>query len=388
MDLLGAARLRLARSVAPEPRSRVVTVADQSNETLAVRDLRLDASNPRLPEHLRGADQSRLLEYLHATAALDELAKSFVDNGFFPHEPLIVSQPDDGGRHDVLEGNRRLAALTILLGLPATEQVSDVEITLDPPPTSEQLAALHSVPCVIVDNREDVRGFIGFRHIGGIKAWGAEAKARYLLAEVRRAHTLDSRKNPFLVVARAVGSNSQGVRNPYIAMRILIHGREHFGIDITAIQRSRFGVWNRAMNSPDLRSYIGFGDARTFEEIEAALEDLQEGPLREVLGDMTPATGSKRAVLGDSRDVTIYAQILQNERAHKILRQYDDLGLARQIVDQASVPQRIRQVVKSIDILMQEISRQGAPQDSLEPAHELAQLAQSLYDLVNVKLNA
>lgn len=362
-------------------------MAARSNETLAVQDLRLDTSNPRLPEHLREADQSGLLEYLHATAALDELAKSFVDNGFFPHEPLIVSQPDSGGKHDVLEGNRRLAALTILLGLPAAEQASDVEITLDPPPTSEQLADLRSVPCVVVDDREDVRGFIGFRHIGGIKAWGAEAKARYLLAEVRRAHTRDPHKNPFLVVARAVGSNSQGVRNPYIAMRILICGRENFGIDITAIQRSRFGVWNRAMNSPDLRSYIGFGNARTFEEIEAALGDLQEEPLREVLKDMVPADGSKRAVLGDSRDVTIYAQILQNERAHEILRRYDDLSLARQVVEQASVPQRIRQVVRRIDILMQEIGRQGASQDALEPARELAQLAQSLHDLVNVKLS-
>lgn len=362
-------------------------MAAKSNETLAVQDLRLDVSNPRLPEHLRGADQSELLEYLHASAALDELAKSFVDNGFFPHEPLIVSQPDEDGKHDVLEGNRRLAALTILLGLPAAEQSSNVEIILDPPPTSEQLADLRSVPCVVVNDREDVRGFIGFRHIGGIKAWGAEAKARYLLAEVRRARRRDPHKNPFLVVARAVGSNAQGVRNPYIAMRILIHGREHFGIDIAAIQRSRFGVWNRAMNSPDLRSYIGFGNARTYEEIEAALGDLQEGRLREVLRDMTPADGSKRAVLGDSRHVTIYAQVLQNERAHEILRRYDDLGLARQVVEQASVPLRIRQVVRSIDILMQEISRQGAPPDALDPARELVQLAQSLHDLVDVKLS-
>ena len=362
-------------------------MAARSDEPIAVQDLRLDASNPRLPEHLRGADQSQLLKYLHATAVLGELAKSFVDNGFFPHEPLIVSQPDEDGKHDVLEGNRRLAALTILLGLPAAEHASDIKITLDPPPTPEQLANLRTVPCVVVDDREDVRGFIGFRHIGGIKAWGAEAKARYLLAEVRRAQTRDPDKDPFLVVARAVGSNSQGVRNPYIAMRILIHGREHFGIDITAIQSYRFGVWNRAMNSPDLRSYIGFGNARTFKEIETSLGDLQEGPLREVLRDMTPADGSKRAVLGDSRDVTIYAQVLQNERAHAILRQYDNLSLARQVVEQASVPQRIRQVVRSIDILMQEISRQGAPQDALEPARELAQLAQSLHDLVDVKLN-
>ena len=367
------------------PTSRVAAVAVRSEEPIAVQDLRLDSSNPRLPEHLL-ADQPQLLKHLHATAALEELAKSFVDNGFFPHEPLIVSQRDADGKHDVLEGNRRFAALTILLRLPAAEACG-AEFTLDPPPTQEQLARLRTVPCVVVEQREDVRGFIGFRHIGGIKAWGAEAKARYLLTEVRRVHDENPQDNAFAAVARAVGSNAQGVRNPYIAMRILIHGREQFGIDITAIQRSRFGVWNRAMNAPALRSYIGFGSASTFDEIEAALKRLQEGPLREVLGDMTPAAGSSRAVLGDSRDVTIYAQVLQHKRAHEVLRQYNDLGLARQVVEQASVAERIRQAVRSIDILIQEISRQGAPQDAEEPARELAQLAESLRDLVNAKLN-
>ena len=211
-------------------------MAARPEERLAVQSLRLDPSNPRLPEHLRGADESELLKHLHATAALEELAKSFVDNGFFPHEPLIVSQRDDDRKHDVLEGNRRLAALKILLGLPDAK-ASGVEFILDTPPTQEQLARLSRVPCVMVERREDVRGFIGFRHIGGIKAWGAEAKARYLLAEVRRVHDEDPQENAFAAVARAVGSSSQGVRNPYIAMRILIHGREHFGIDITAIQR-------------------------------------------------------------------------------------------------------------------------------------------------------
>lgn len=352
-----------------------------------VQELRLDSSNPRLPEHLHGADQPQLLEHLFATAALDELATSFLDNGFFPHEPLIVSRLDEGGQHDVLEGNRRLAALTVLLRMPAAEHAG-IEFALDPPPTADQLESLRRVPCVVVERKEDVRRFIGFRHIGGIKTWGAEAKARYLLVEVQRAYGENPQRNVFASVARAVGSNAQGVRNPYIAIRILIQGREQFGIDITAVQRFRFGVWNRAMNSPDLRSYIGFGDARTYDEIEAALQNLEEEPLREVLGDMTPADGSRRAVLGDSRDVTIYAQILQNERAHAILRQYDDLGLARQVVEQASVPQRIRQVVRSIDILIQEVGRQGAPQDALQPASELAQLAQSLHDLVNARLDS
>ena len=346
-----------------------------------VRKLRLHSKNPRLPEHLVGSSQTDILEYLHGNGALDELAKSFLDNGFFPHEPLIVSRPDDNGAREVLEGNRRLAALTILLKLDTALELG-VEFPLDETPTAEQLAGLRKVPCFEVDGAQDVHSFLGFRHIGGTKTWSAEAKARYLLTEVRRARDEDPVNNPFTIVGRAVGSNAQGVRNPYIAMSILINAREQFGIEISAIQRFRFGVWNRAMNSPLLRDYIGFGSARTFEEVQEGLESLKEPQLREVLNDMTPGVGSRKAVLSDSRDVTIYAEVLQNERAHTVLRQYDDLRLARQIVEQASIAQRIRQITYSIEAINREVERQGAPAEALQPANELARLARSLRVLI------
>ena len=255
--------------------------------TIEVRKLRLDANNPRLPEHLQGANEEELLKYLYLNTALDELATSFLDNGFFAHEPLIISKENVDGVHTVLEGNRRFAALAILLHL-ETAEAADIEFSVEPTPTGEQLERLDNVPCFMVESPEDVHRFLGFRHIGGIKTWSAEAKARYLLAEVRRAHRQDRERNPFTTVGRAVGSNTQGVRNPYVAMRILIYGREQFGIDIADIQRHRFGVWNRGMNSRDLRDYIGFGSARTFAEVESALEALSEPKLREVLRDMTP----------------------------------------------------------------------------------------------------
>ena len=354
---------------------------------ISVQRLRLDHRNPRLPETLQGASQEILLEYLYENAALDELAMSFVDNGFFAHEPLIVSQPDGHGNQIVFEGNRRLATLKILLGFDvATSQ--EIGFSIESTPTTEQLNQLREVPCFIVRDQEDVHRFLGFRHIGGIKTWSAEAKARYLVAEVRRAYEGDPENNPFTVVGRSVGSNALGVRNPYIAMRILTTGREQFGIDVTAVQQYRFGVWNRAMNSPALRKYIGFGDARTFQEVETRLEELSGDRLREVLKDMTPGEAGRRAVLADSRDVTIYAAVLQDDRAHEVLRRYEDLTLARQIVEQASIPQRIRQISQSVEILNREVERQGAPIEALPPANELAALARSLFVLVEAYVKA
>src|SRR6266576_2803203 len=90
---------------------------------ILVSELMLDDQNPRLPEDLHGKKQRTLLEYLYETANLTELAQSFVDNDFFRHEPLIVLKPQRGHRL-VVEGNRRLVALLILLEEPVAEGLS------------------------------------------------------------------------------------------------------------------------------------------------------------------------------------------------------------------------------------------------------------------------
>ncbi|MXV80992.1 MAG: hypothetical protein F4X58_06585 [Chloroflexi bacterium] len=305
---------------------------------------------------------------------------SFVDNGYFAHEPLIVTAPDEEGIRTVIEGNRRLATLTILLGLDAAPDDAGFAMALPSSPT--ELESLKLVPCYEVEDQALVHRFLGFRHIGGIKTWSAEAKARYLLREVDRVHKDQPEDDAFRIVGRLVGSNAQGVRNPYIAMKILIYAREQFGIDVSFVQGRRFGVLNRAMNSPDLRRYIGFGDARTFDEIQNAVEGLDRDNLSEVLRDMSPTPDGGRAVLSDSRNVTIYSQVLASSQAHKILREYNNLDLARRVVEQASIPDRIAQIGQSVEALNREVERQGAPSEATDPARELASLARALLALI------
>ena len=311
---------------------------------------------------------------------------SFVDNGFFEHEPLIVSGASSEGIRRVLEGNRRLAALTTLLRIPPAD-ADDVSFILDPAPTPEQLDALREIPCYIVADLADVHRFLGFRHIGGIKTWSAEAKARYLLDEVRRAHQSDPSQNAFTVVGRQVGSNALGVRNPYIAMKILIFARAEFGIEVTPVQHRRFGVWNRAMNSPDLRDYIGLGHPRTYDQVEDAIGRLEEDKLREVLLDMIKQPEARRAVLTDSRDVTVYAAVLQHPAAHQVLRDTQDLRLARQIVEYEELHQRITQIARSVSLVNEEVDHDGASIEALEPSNDLHRRTRNLVLLVDAAVN-
>ena len=326
-------------------------MVDVHNNGPAIQHIRVDAlllddENPRLPERLRGKPQSEILVHLFQQGALEELAQSYLDNGFFQHEPLIVV-PAGATQYTVVEGNRRLAALEILLGAAEADEISFIAIE----PSAEQASGLSEVPCFVVESRDLVHPFVGFRHIGGIKTWPPEAKARYVLAEVRRIVQKGTSEDPFRELGRRVGSNAQGMRNPYIAIRVLLYAREEFGLSVEFVQESRFGVWLRCMNSADIRGYIGLGQGRTYEEIEEAVRALDRERLSEVLSDLR-REGSARALLGDSRDVTAYGRVLADQRAHDILRRTRDLTLAKQVIDQMDLGARARRIAESVTVFM------------------------------------
>jgi hypothetical protein len=338
-----------------------------------VADLRLDPDNPRLPEDLQGTEQQQLLRYLSDETVLDELIQSFVDNGFFEHEPLIGYE--DGDEIVVLEGNRRLAALKILLGEPEARD-EGLEPLLELTPTDERLAELRQVPVYVVADRDEVHKYLGYRHIGGIRTWSAEAKARYLMREADRAFDAGS-ANPFLEVARRVGSNSQGIRNSYTAITLLRHAREEFGISINYVIERRFGVWLRCMTAQDVRRYVGLDQSRTYDEVRADITSSDEEGLREVLGDLSPSNGD-RPLLNDSRDVTTYGKILYHEVAHDVMRRYHDLEIARQIVELAELPERIHDLSDRVDVARDEAQRADYSDDLMEAAEALFSSARSL----------
>jgi hypothetical protein len=85
--------------------------------TLALRELNLDPRNPRLGLRNSEAElpQDAILEMMEDWA-LEELAISFLESGYWPQEALlVVREPIYGAEGNiVVEGNRRLAALILL----------------------------------------------------------------------------------------------------------------------------------------------------------------------------------------------------------------------------------------------------------------------------------
>jgi len=85
-------------------------------EDWPVERLLLDSTNPRLPESLGERDQLTLLRFFEQEYDLEELGWSMAEKGYFNEEPLLtVTDPTDESRRIVIEGNRRLATLRLLI---------------------------------------------------------------------------------------------------------------------------------------------------------------------------------------------------------------------------------------------------------------------------------
>ncbi len=321
---------------------------------IKVGDLILDPYNPRLPEELQGSDQATLFDHLYRHGALDELVESMVLNGFFHHEPLIVLPEGEGdggepGRHVVVEGNRRLAALMLIHGHDATGGAPTLTNI-----SEEDRAELDEVACYIVADREAVRRFVGYRHIGGLKPWPAEAKARFIETEVETAADRGAAR-PFYQVGREVGSNAQGVRNQFLAIKLLRLLQEERGDYISHVLRYRFGVWLRCMTSTDIRTFINLGDVSEYYDVEQAVESVSAERLAEVISDLSPGPDGKAPVLNDSREVTVYGQVLRDDRARETLRRTDDLDLARQVLRTDTLPKRARGLLRQAELIRDEV---------------------------------
>jgi hypothetical protein len=340
---------------------------------IPIKDLHYDLDNPRLPEELMGANTSALAEYYYEHATVQELVDSMLQNGFFPHEPVIVTPAAEG--YTVVEGNRRLTALYIIHNLAIVKKLPRPDGTV----SKEQIARLDSIPCVISENESETRRFIGFRHISGPKTWDPEAKARFLAEEVATALE-NGEAHPFRYVANSVGTNVQSVRDSYVALKLLQHGRSEAGINITQVQRKRFGVWLRLMSSPEFREFIGFAQSPDLNEVIQSIQSVNLENLAEVVSDLSSSSGEP-AILKDSRDATDYGRVLCSATARTTLRKTRDLEAAITIVTKESLSDRIRKESRRVDALCDELRASEYNPEVEDASKVLASSARTLLKL-------
>ena len=217
-------------------------------------ELYLSAKNPRLGRHQKGDNlsQEEILEMISAWV-LDELAESYLENGFWKHEALLVVEEELEGKRClvVIDGNRRLAALICLRqaikGNPISKKWSSLVENRD-----VQAELFDAIPYIQIASRRNVESFLGFHHQAtSIKQWPTEQKARYI------TKLIDDRGISYEEVMRKIGTDISTVRYYYISYRLFLQ-MEDILEDFSAKDvEFRFGTMFFAVQTLGVQKYLG-----------------------------------------------------------------------------------------------------------------------------------
>lgn len=250
----------------------------QNSETLdhitpfRVEDLHFDPQNPRLAEFgiHGGQDESEIISLLWDAMDVRELVQSIAASGFFKHEAVIVSEED--GRHIVIEGNRRLAAVKALLN-PETVETGNWEI---PRISREAKEALETIPGIL-STREAAWRFLGFKHVNGPAKWSSYAKANYI-AGVHEKYGI-----ALADIANQIGDRHNTVQRLYRGLMVLkqAEAKGVYDREDRARPRLAFSHLYTALDYDGFKNFLSLRPKE--EESENPVPDDKLGNLGEVL---------------------------------------------------------------------------------------------------------
>lgn len=325
-------------------------------DRVAPDDLEFDPENPRFGGSGKQKSQSEiaamLLEEPHLAS---QLVDSLVENGFIDYEPLVVRRKSPGAnKYVVIEGNRRLAAVKYL------------RQHLDEYPSRQN--DIDTVPVLIfstkqtADEKQNVRAYLGVRHLLGIREWPPLSKAQFLEREADAVGSLDT-------VLREVRLTKSQARRFLIPYRLL----KKAGIEMPPGEE--FWVLAEALNRAGVKQYI---ELQTNDALK--IESYNKTKLSRVLDDLYgPAEKKKRIAskrkVAETRHLSLYAKVLQSEKARDALHSGKELSEAAIYVDTKEESlDRLQQLVSQLKLLVQKMAPPSSKGRGLRDAiHNLEQ---------------
>ena len=286
---------------------------------MRVSDLAFDIKNPRLAEFdlAVNSTEPEVIWVLWEAMDVRELLLSIAASGFFRHEPLIVAQ--EGGKNVVIEGNRRLAAVKVLLEPTlAKNQKADV-----PAINQEAKQALEEVP-TIRGTRKDAWRYLGFKHVNGPAKWSSYAKSRYI-ADVHRNFHIKLED-----IAKQIGDTHKTVQRLFRGLMVIEEAerlrvfrredrwRRHFA----------FSHLYTGLDYPGISSFIGLRPESIEGEEPVPLE--KKGELRELCLWMYGSKREKTPPVIETQNPHLRQldAVVSNKEAVAALRSGHDLAYA------------------------------------------------------------
>lgn len=273
-------------------------------------DLYLDAKNPRLGRHQASTSlsQDEVLDMM-SDWVLDELAVSYLESGFWTHEPLLVvkEQVDGEQRLVVVEGNRRLAALIYLRRAVDGHEVSKKwRLLVEGVDVPKKLFV--KIPYIHVGSRQEIESFLGFRHVTGIKQWHPEEKAQYI------AKLIDDRGMSYEEVMRRIGSKTSTVRRYYISYRLLLQMMDCLEDFSVKDVEGRFSVMSLSLRTHGVQQYLEIDMSADPETAKTPIPTTRLNAL-ENFSRWLFGNRNQLPLFADSRRIDDFGRILESPRA-------------------------------------------------------------------------
>ena len=280
-------------------------------------------NNPRLAEFglRQDATQLDVLKTLWQNMAIEEIAMSIAHNGYFNHEPLFV-ETSQHNKFVVIEGNRRLAAVKLLLDSDLRNRLRATDL---PPITPERREEISTLPIIITTRRDSWR-YLGFKHVNGPATWGSYAKAQYI-AFVHNTYNI-----PLGEIAAQIGDFNATVERMYRGLMIIEQAEKAKVFDRSDVSKSRFhfNYVYTGMDYPGVRSFLGL------ERRAASQSPVPSGKIKHLGELLIWLYGSKKSnkaslIKSQNPDLKVLDTVLQSDKGIKALRDGLPLDVAEDI---------------------------------------------------------
>lgn len=315
-----------------------------------LQDIQLDPLNPRLGRSLNGANLSQDQIYDRMKDwSLEELATSFLESGFWVHEAVLCVEEDLNGEQAlvVVEGNRRIAALKRLQKAFDGEDTSKAwqEIIADQPRPDEMFA---NVPIIIVESRQEIVSFLGFRHVTGIKEWAPPEKAQFI------AKMIEDGGLSYRDVMRRIGSKTPTVQRNYIAYCILRQMDETEDIEVSNVE-DRFSVLFLSIRTPGVRQFLGIDPKFNVEPGDVS-PPISGDHTKQLVEFSTWLFGNAETspVVNDSRQIEKFSKVLASEEGLSYLRTVKRPSLEKAFVISGGDQEEVYELISTAAYSLQE----------------------------------
>ena len=289
---------------------------------MKVSDLSFDVGNPRLPEFdlTSTSTDVEIVRILWDAMDVRELVMSIVASGFFPHEPLIVAR--ENGKNIVIEGNRRLAAVKLLL---APDLAGEIGAKV---PVIEKAKKdnLKTLP-VTFSTRKEAWRFLGFKHVNGPAKWSSYAKSRYI-AEIHKKYDVSLKE-----IGEQIGDTHKTVQRLYRALMVIEEAErlKVFNRDDRWKRHFSFSHLYTGIDYDGIENFIGLRP--TVEENEEPVPHERKQELRDLCIWMYGSKSEDRPPVVNSQnpDLRYLDAVVANKESLAALRAGSPLSVAHEI---------------------------------------------------------